>query len=314
MSKPSRTRIATTQEIFHAAIDSGMAASLARTLAECLYWSQHSSHKIDGKTAFYKTGPDLSKVLGLSARTINAHLKRLRDEGFWQIKYRSRPTHPSPVTWLIIADRAEALLSEAGESRKRGGSSRALEGVRQEPSEDRDCDIRRLRYGTTYRNTSNQEDRERGSFASERELRRKELNSSGEERIKAPKYLRASKELEEFVRLIASLLAKKSLPPWDMASRYTWSHADELFYKLHNTGIADLKAHIALLEEIFDRWPDIRLSMDVRYRDHKVNALRPSPMALNDQFHILIEALEDKSEPIVGSLEAGHSNLDGGFG
>lgn len=309
MAEVRNEKAATTQAIFRAALADGVSATRAHTLAECLYWSQHSPHRVDGKPALYKTGPELSDKLGLSPRTINAHFKRLADEGFWDIEYRPRPHHPSPVSWLVIAERSRALLIMAQKSDGRSRPLHSIEYDRRAQSDVDECDVQTLENDTAYRETNRQYDREESSFISDNELGRNELSSKISRRIRAPSYVKASLELEKFVESILSSLAYLDLDAWDMSSRHNWEHSQEILEKMQREGLEDLPTQIEVISEVFARWSALRHCMGSRYSNHDGNRYRPTPMALNHEFGTLIRHV---SEDYTCSIDAGAS-LKGGF-
>ncbi len=312
MAKQKAKNVAHTEAIFLAAIAEGVSATQARTLAECLYWSQHTRHEIDGQRALYKTGPELSDKLGLTARTINRHLKQLGEDGFWRIRYRPRPKHPSPVTWLVIAERSEVLLANAKAERKGQGRHRTSDRAERRQSDVRTCDAQRSHYDTTYIETVIQNDRGETSFISDSDVRKNEPSAVDNDRIRAPRYVESTRELEKFVETISRILAVKGLPPWDTVSRFTWQHVRDLIEKLQAEGVSDLADQIKLVGRIIKRWSVLRCCMDDRYTCHDGNDDRPTPMALNHQIKKLISALDILS-PKDCSLEKGGSNFDEGF-
>ncbi|MEP3467771.1 MAG: hypothetical protein ABJN65_17245 [Parasphingorhabdus sp.] len=314
MAKKRVKTIAHTEAIFRAALAEGISATQARTLAECLFWSQHSRHEIDGQRALYKTGAELSEKLGPTARTMNKHLKQLAEEGFWCIKYRPRPRHPSPVSWLLIAERSEVLLANAKADREGRARYRTLDRAERRQPEVRTCNAQTLHYDTSYRETSIQDNREDDSFVSDKQTGMNELSLIEDTRIKAPRYVGATKELEEFVSAISSALAVQELPPWDTVSQYTWEHARELITKLQAEGADSLSDQIELVSQIIAEWSRLRHQMDERYCNHYGNDYRPTPLALNHQFKKLFSALKDNLVSNNCSQEAGVSNLDGDFG
>ncbi|MET3761577.1 hypothetical protein [Sphingomonas sp. UYEF23] len=106
---------ASEHEIFRVAKGLKMSASLARTLAHCLFWTQYATQTEGGIPTIWKTGPDLEKELGIAARTANQHLKKLASLDYWHISYRPRPGTIGPVTWLTPTDLSFRLLKLASQ-------------------------------------------------------------------------------------------------------------------------------------------------------------------------------------------------------
>ncbi len=264
MASKSLRNVASTHAIFQVALAEDVPATYARTLAECLYWSQHTKHRIDGRPALYKTGAELSQKLGLAARTINSHLKKLAKGGFWHIEYRPRPSHPSPVTWLVISERSAKLLADAAADNRRKTRSSTLDRTRPVSSKEQTCDIQALQDATTYRDINTGDEIEEPSFVSDRYVRRNEPSREGEDKVRAPRYVRASRELEELISAVSRILEGQGLEPWDTVSRHTWEHGRELLEKLLRFGCESLSDQVQLISEIFRNWSDLRFVMDGR--------------------------------------------------
>lgn len=104
---------ASEQDIFRATTGLAIYASLARTLAYCLYWSQHATRWDGDVPVIWKTGSELHTALRIAARTANRHFKELAALGYWEISYRPRPGTIGKVTWLTMTARALDLVALA---------------------------------------------------------------------------------------------------------------------------------------------------------------------------------------------------------
>lgn len=295
MERRSQTKVKSTHAIFRAALDQNVSPTYAHTLAECLYWSQHAKHSIDGLPAVYKTGPELSEKLGIAARTVNRHLKKLAKDGFWRIEYRSRPSHPSPVSWLVICERSTRLLAGAASSSRHELRDLTLSRAEHTLSNEQICDVQAFQDDTTYRDTDIGDEIEETSFISGRNRRKNETHLSERRGNRAPKYVKASREMEDFVYAISVILEEQGLQAWDMTSRFTWNHCQELLKKLRKAGHETLSDKVQLVRQILADWTDLRNAMEWRYSSHAGNLDRPTPMALNHQFGNIMAAFEQET-------------------
>lgn len=279
-------------------------ASLAHTLAECLYWSQHATRKLDGRPAIWKTGSELADALGVAPKTANEHLKRLASLGFWDLEYRPRPHHPSPVSWLVFTSRAMEIV-EAGRvalaskapapSTPKGAIAGGCNGALKEPHwEVQSCQLgtsKQIKVAPPQQPAPQKKfiPENHCSTSSKNELLSKKQKGTGSE--KAPWYSKANPEIEELVHSIQLLLAEREMPEWDTSSQYTWKHAKALWGKLTKAGIQSIAEQVHFVSAILDDWPEKQKLMHWRYRNHSGNDARPTPMALSMEFAAFKDAV-----------------------
>lgn len=279
-------------------------ASLAHTLAECLYWSQHAIKKIDGKAAIWKTGPELADALGIAPKTANEHLKRLASLGFWELKYRPRPHHPSPVTWLVFTTKATEIV-EAGTAllvSKPTPQSTAkydLAGASNGASNEPHTEVQSSQIETLKQNTPApvQQVIFQGEFIpedgcspnSKHELPQKKHKEAGKE--KAPSYLKAAPGVEALVNVIQEQLAHRDMPGWDTSSQFTWTHARTLWGQLNKAGIDQLPEQVHFISCVLDQWPKMRGLMAWRFLNYDGNNARPTPLAFAHEFSSFKDAV-----------------------
>lgn len=289
MSKNTRRP---THEIFRLVLPLARNASLARTLAECLYWMQFATRRIDGQLTIWKSGVELSGILGISARTASQHLKKLAALGFWELRYLPRPGHPSPVTWLVFSEKALEVLHFG-----------TLEGPKAGDPVVTDIDIQ-----TSQKLSTKQKVQEPPSSLQDKKFfpsddlpaeGTNEISLKGSkvaEKRKAPKYLKVTPEIEQFVTDFEFALSERDLPEWDTLSKYTWQHANVVYAKLVRDGYGT-DQRLQFIAELLDRWDNARKSMDYRYSSHDLNYRRPTPLALAKQYEPLREYLHPKPKP-----------------
>lgn len=302
-------------------------AGLARTLAECLYWSQHARHFDDGKPLIWKTGKELAEKLGISSRTANEHLKQLRDQGFWEIEYRPRPgaSSPSPVTWLRFSQRSLDLRSEADlvQTRRRRNTSSEPAGSAQPCEENTDSPMSENATDFQLDIQTNEQADEAEEFilnSGKPKAGKKELFSSSVQeelqgqmkKLPAPSYAKATADDVAFFNAVQQELVERELPEWDWSSHYAWQHVKFFRKKLSQAGHPEVAAQLSLFGEILDKWGWMRTVMTERFAFHKLNAQRPTPMALASQHAELLKSLESSKAPVKQSC-SGCSNLDEDF-
>lgn len=278
-------------------------ASLARTLAECLYWLQHSTKQIDGQPTIWKTGTELAETLGIAPKTANEHLKRLASLGFWELRYKPRPYHPSPVSWLVFSQKAFAIVEAARDglmsnAAAQGSINGAIEAEAQGAPIPPKSGVQSPQNGMLKQNSpatipklSSQENfipAESFEPDGKNELPKKKLEAGKE---KAPSYLKASTAVEALVNSIQEQLKLRNMPEWDTSSQYTWKHASALRDKLNAAGIGELHDQENFVSKVLDQWTKMHGLMAWRYKTHAGNSLRPTPLALAHEFASFKDAI-----------------------
>jgi hypothetical protein len=323
------------QKYIFQAVKAILGGSLAHTLAECIHWSQYAGYSVDGDPLIWKTGKGLGAELGLSARTANAHLKKLAKAGYWQIEYKPRPGHPSKVTWLRFLGPSSSVLAlarqlqqeSAGGNRK--GKKQPVQGVKGSSVKVLEPDLQQSQNETskhfeTTPQTSNGQNKsfllskEQKEFPGKKEaFKLSEKSEEGEnekvEKLKSPKYEKASESQESFATLIKGLLKTRKLPPWDWSSGYTWKHTKEIHDKLQKHGLQSESDWLTFGERLCTEWHWLRTVMADRYKYHELNVHRPTPMALAFDFDKLFECIRDKYNPKPKPTKSSWSSFDEGM-
>lgn len=307
-------------------------ALLAHTAAEVLFWLQYAQHEMDGRPAIYKTGPELSEKLGISARTANQHLKLLAEAGFWKLVYRPKPGGISQVTWVIPSHMALSVINEATYvlREERRPTRRRESDVAHEDERGltrQETDSRKSSVSTTLQRDKQRDlqrddkenfirspgkGRERTKFDPEnrREVREerkrknvgknREEDEEGEDSPKPPMWMEIEEADQKFVQLMGLLLKERELPPWDYSSQYTWKHSKWFRWGLVADGLAGDDEHLKkTLIRLLTNWPTILSELPSRYKHHKGNQSRPTPRVLNDagaeiRRHLRMEAMPTK--------------------
>lgn len=318
------------REFIFRAVKGTVGGSLGRTFAECLYWSQYAKHQSGNAPQIYKTGAELGRELGMSARTANLHLKKLARFGYWRIDYKPKPGHPSLVTWLTFLEPAAAILGLARSlhaEMSQGGKKvkeASVECSKSAPLTVAKTDLQQsqnetLKHYETAPTTSKGQKKsfllskeQQKQASGTKEISAKESKSPGKgTKIKAPGYAKASKESLEFAGLVQNALIERKLPDWDWSSQYTWLQTEEIRIKLQEAGV-DGKAHLSeFLERVLCNWDWLRGCMSSRYSQHDLNLHRPSPMALAFEFENITKAVKSKYGP--KEIFSAYSSLDDGF-
>lgn len=305
--------------------------TLADVLSECLFWMQSGEVRDDGRRAIWKTGPELAQKLGMSPRTANRHMKELRDLGYWEIRYRPRRGSTSPVTWLMFSELSEALLEAArvlSETDPRQGRRRTVGRSTLGRPDGSDTNHRMsqneplLQRRQSDRTQPRQQEaflhsKERAEDGRKEPAFQEDYRDRGREKStlkKAPTYARAREEDRELVTDFCEQAAARGLPEWDTVSCFTWQHAGEIRRKLIKAGLDTREDRRSFIEELLERWVDIRGRMDYRFSSHQKNRLAPSPMALAMEFKSLFEVIRPSPPPSLASQGfKTPSSLDDGF-
>lgn len=280
---------------------------LARTLSECLFWSQHATHMHEDRPSIYKTGKEVGGELGIAARTVNTHFKKLAELGYWTIRYEPRPGHPSPVTWLDIADKSLELIELARtiDLSRNGGASRkrTSNGGSMVPSGVSDNDTQTSQNTTSIQPIPTAKTAAGvQSFLPSKDQAKagmKEPCSLSQEKqgkvVQAPKYVNATEIELAFGRSVEEQWSERKIPSWDWSSKYTWDHIREIVGKLAAVGrLAEVDT---LLAQMLDEWHWLRTTMAYRYASHGSNLHAPSPMALAHEIDELISRIDGKFKP-----------------
>lgn len=319
---------ASQQSIFHATSGLALHATLAHTLAYCIFWSQHAMHHDGEYPSIWKTGPELSGELKVAPRTANRHLKQLAKLGYWTLSYKPKPGSVGPVTWLTFTPKSLDLLGLARELAAVRATGRKTKkatagGVSVDPPGVMHCDDG-MSHGTTSKHQVPTGKTAKGnqSFILSSEAGKtgmKETFSScstgktgksGNKKPKAPSYIDASEEDEFLAAIIQDAWVQAGLSEWEWTSRFAWGYIAEVRLKLAKLGVNEGE-HPLFMETLLDNWNWLRHAMLPRYSTHSSNLHGPSPMALANQFDVLGKEVYRKMHPPV--VVAKSSNFDEDF-
>lgn len=315
------------QCIFRATSGLALHASLARTLAYCIFWSQHAMHRDGEYPSIWKTGPELSGELKVAPRTANRHLKELAKLGYWTLSYRPKPGSVGPVSWLTFTSKSLGLLDLAREYEAKRGTGRKTKkvtagGISLNPPEVIPCDDG-MSHGTTSKhhvptgktakgNQSFLLSSEAGKQGMKETVGSKFTGETGKKKKipKAPGYLNVSDKDHELAAVVKTTWVKAGLKEWDWTSRFTWEHIAEIRVKMAKLGVTEGASGL-FMETMLNNWNWLRSSMSYRYSSSPLNLHGPSPMALAHEFEVIGKAVFDKLHPVVASPKS--SCLDEDF-
>ncbi|MEG3181816.1 hypothetical protein [Sphingomonas sp. LT1P40] len=302
---------ASEQDIFRATNGLTFSASLARTLAYCLYWSQHATHWDGDAPMIWKTGPQLNAELRIAARTANRHFKELAKAGYWVLTYRPRPGTIGPVTWLTLTGKSLQLLETAKEFAASRGAKKGLgntsygHNCHQPVGED--CDQPMAQNVTSKKlQQSEKTAKKEKSFILPSEAGKKGMNETSSSKIfgekdkgepKAPGYVKATPLDRELAARIGSAWTTAGLKEWDWSSAYTWKHIAEVRTKLAKIDIVSPEQASVFFEKLLENWSWLRIGMQPRYAFHDLNLHAPSPMALAHEFEAIGKKVLEKMLP-----------------
>jgi hypothetical protein len=294
------------RDIFRATKGLALHATLARTLAYCIFWSQYAQHHEGGAPSIWKTGPEMEADLNIAPRTGNAHLKKLAALGYWTLSYRPRPGTIGPVTWLTFAPRSVALLQLAREQVASGSSKRkAKNETSGGPDHDQPSDTATdgpSSHKVTSKQTYEAKKTAGKSFILNAELAKAIMKEAlpsehSEKKLdsqpKAPGYLKVSADDRKFAALVRSAWQSAGLKEWDWTSRFTWTHLAEVRQKMAKCGIEQEGLDL-FFQVLLKEWHWVRLCMVSRYAHNDLNLHGPTPMALNHEFDILTCKVSEK--------------------
>lgn len=314
---------ASEQDIFRMTEGLAIHTSLARTLAFCLYWSQHATHWHGDMPTIWKTGPELRAELRIAARTANRHFKELAALGYWDISYRPRPGSIGKVTWLTMTTRSLDLVALArhqavargGSKSRKGTSGGTIEGLPDAAVPDAPSvhDVTSKQVYQSAKTTKNGK-----GFLLPSDAGKKGMNEAcpsgdsgkdGKATPKAPGYVKASAADHAFAALVREVWAAAGLKEWDWSSRFTWEHIAEIRTKVTKLGVKENGA-AEFMEVMLANWNWLRCCMDLRYAAHASNLHAPSPMALAHEFDVLGARVLGK---IAEQKNPKKSNMDNGL-
>lgn len=291
---------ASEQDIFRATTGLAIYPSLARTLAYCLYWSQHATHWNGDAPAIWKTGPELCAQLRIAARTANRHFKELAALGYWEIGYRPRPGSIGKVTWLTMTARSldlVALARQQSVARATGKSRKVTSsGTTASPPDATAIADPSVHYVTSKQVHQSEKTAKNGKgFILPSEAGKKGMKEtcpsghSGKDKEgtpKAPGYLKVCVADHAFAAIVREVWIAAGLKEWDWSSRFTWEHIAEIRKKAAKIGIAENDT-IEIVQAMIGNWNWLRFCMAPRYTNNALNLHSPSPMALAHEFDVL---------------------------
>jgi hypothetical protein len=271
-----------------------MPSLLARTLANCLFWYQIAENEVEGELAVWKTGRDLSVVLGIKPRTVNAHQKQLAKLGYWRIVRKSRPGYnsPSPVNWLIPTPKSLHLLEEAGRLAEQQRTNKATkQGGSKAPKADVQMSVRL----TDLSLPSLPSPATPFSFTpGEKAKAKAKTKSSGGSGKKTGE--EAPAEIKVYVNGFQERLVDKGLTPWDLSTPFTWQHGESFYRRMEAHGLT--AAEIDLwTDALLDWWSGILAKLPHKYQAYPGNFGRPSPMALGEEADLVVGILAQMQAP-----------------
>ena len=270
--------------IFPHAVQSVGDALLAHTLAECLYWYQKASHRIDGELAVWKTGPELEKVLGIRARTANQHMKRLAQRGYWRLVRRPRPGYssPSPVTWIIPEEAGLALLRRAqgGEAPNSSGATNAT--TSSGPSKGVSTDLQMSVGETSLQLPSLPSGQSHFSCPPDKQGMKAKSKAGSWDPGK-----KASQEAKDLLSAMNAYRIEKNARLWDPKSQFTWAHMEALACVLKDRKVpSDDWPRFA--KSVHQHWPYVLLNLPELYQHHPTNVGSPSSRPLGDEAETVV--------------------------
>lgn len=295
-------------DVFHATTGLAISASLARTLAHCVFWSQYATHLDEGMPSIWKTGPELQRHLRICPRTANRHLKELAKLGYWKITYRPRPGTIGPVTWLTMTERASHLLDLASSiATNRKASKVKIETAKGHKATSPMaplCDDYLAQNVTSKQIDHSVETATKtASFILPSEAGKQGMNeaptsSSPEEKCKgtpkAPGYANASAADRQFASIVETAWSDAGVKTWDWSSLYTWRHTAEIRRKLATVGVSTVADMFSFVSTLLENWSWLRVCIAPRYAHHPTNLHAPSPMALAHEFNLISEKVLEK--------------------
>lgn len=314
---------ASEQDIFRATTGLALHASLARTLAYCLFWSQHATHWDGDLPTIWKTGPQLQSELRIAARTANRHFKELAEAGYWTISYRPRPGSIGKVTWLTLTARALELVTTARGHAAIGAAKKKKRDMpscchSHSQSGGMDCDIPLAQNVTSKKlyQTGKTSEKMKGFILPSKagKTGTHEASSSivtGEDdeyAPKAPGYLKTSPLDKEFATVVQTTWSKAGLKEWEWSSRFTWKHIAEIRRKLTDFDVVEGQQIAAFLGALIENWGWLRTCMAPRYAHHDLNLHAPSAMALAHEIDVLGKHVIEKMLP--QAIKPKQSKLD----
>jgi hypothetical protein len=298
---------ASEQDIFRVTAGLAIHVSLARTLAFCLYWSQHATHWHGDVPAIWKTGPELCAELRIAARTANRHFKELAALGYWDISYRPRPGSIGRVTWLTMTTRSLDLVALArqqpvarggGKSRK-GTSSGTIESPPNAAVTDDPLvhDVTSKQVHQSAKTTKNGKGFILPSKAGKNGMNEAcpsgHSGKDGKATPKAPGYVKACPADHALAATVREFWAAAGFKEWDWSSRFTWEHIAEIRTKASKIGVTENDT-AEFMQALLANWNWLRCCMGMRYANHASNFHAPSPMALAHEFDVLGGKVMDK--------------------
>lgn len=291
---------ASDQDIFRATTGLAIYPSLARTLAYCLYWSQHATHWDGDLPAIWKTGPELCAELRIAARTANRHFKELAALGYWEISYRPRPGSIGKVTWLTMAARSLDLVALARQRAvarpTRKGRKGTSSGTTVSPpdatatADPSAHDVTSKQVHQSVKTAKNGK-----GFILPSKAGKKGMNEacpsgqSGKDEKgtpKAPSYVKACPADNALAAIVREVWIAAGLKEWDWSSRFTWEYISEIRAKAAKIGLTENDI-TELFQTLVANWNWLRWCMVMRYANHPSNFHAPSPMALAHEFDVL---------------------------
>jgi hypothetical protein len=271
-------------------------ASLARTLAHCLYWFQHARHQIEGEPAIYKTAKEVEQAIGIHFRSASRHFRQLADEGFWRVAYRPRPGGISRVTWLVPLAKSRDLISSAQQPLFKARSHQRAQTASSGDTNlqllaEAFCDPRMSQDATAIQFHTQLIGNQYGKDDFIEGPRRK-INRN----VKGPPCRQSSDIIDPHVKKwiddMNLVLFDRGLPNWNVRSRYTDFHAAAflaIFGKQES--IPKGWSGSGFIERLLSCWPSLINELPWRYANFPDNRLRPSPMALADNADLILQRM-----------------------
>ncbi|TGX54776.1 hypothetical protein E5A73_04795 [Sphingomonas gei] len=298
---------ASEQDIFRATTGLAIHASLARTLAYCLYWCQHATHWDGDAPAIWKTGPELRAEQRIAARTANRHFKELAALGYWTISYRPRPGTIGKVTWLTMTTRGLDLVALARQQAVLRSAKKSKKGTPDGTSEsqpDAAVPVDPSSYDVTSKQVhhSAKTTKNGKGFILPSEAGKKGMNEAypsgysgkdGKKVPKAPGYVKACPADYAFAAIVREVWTSATLQEWDWSSKFTWENIAEIRSKAGTIGVPESDM-ADFVHALVQNWSWLRWCMAQRFVDHPSNLHAPSPMALAHEFDVLGKKMLDR--------------------
>jgi hypothetical protein len=315
---------ASEQDIFRATMGLAIHPSLARTLAYCLYWSQHATHWDDDVPTIWKTGPELYVELRIAARTANRHFKELAALGYWEISYRPRPGSIGKVTWLTMAARSLDLVALARQQavarqtkKSRKGTSSGTTASPPDATSTADPLVQDVTSKQVHQSAKTAEigkgfilPSKAGKKGMKETCPSEHSGKDGKGTPKAPGYVKACAADHALAAIVLEAWTAAGLKEWDWSSRFTWEYIAEVRKKAAKIGITE-KEMAGFVHALVGNWNWLRWGMAPRYANNALNLHAPSPMALAHEFDVLGAKVLDKIETMKNPPKG--SNLNEGL-